>query len=229
MKEIELLDTARGVLEWDQQTYMPDGGVSRRAEQIGLLSRMVHEQNISAETGDLLARAEMEVSGLDPDSDETRLVANVRRDYDRNVKIPAKLAEEIAHHSAVAEVAWREARAKKDFPRFAPTLERMVDLVKQEAAYLGYEDDPYDALLDKYEPGTKTAEVSVLFEEIKPELVELTRRIGEAGAPQSEDGLAGVFPIPAQRALTQEIVKALGYDFTRGRQDRKSTRLNSSH
>ncbi len=219
MKEIELLTTTRGVLEWDQQTFMPDGGVCRRAEQIGLLSRMIHEQFTASQTGDLLARAELEVSDLEPDSDEVRLAANVRRDYDRDVKIPVKLAEEMAHHSAVSESAWREARASKDFPRFAPTLERMVDLVKQAAEHLGYTDDPYDPLLDTYEPGAKTAEVSVLFEEIKPHLVELTRLIAESGVTRREGDLSGDFPIVSQRALTQEIVKALGYDFTRGRQD----------
>ena len=219
LKEIELLSTARSVLEWDQQTYMPDGGVSRRAEQIGLLSRMVHEEFTSVETGDLIAVAEMETSGSDPDSDDARLVRVARREYDRDVKVPAALAAELSHHAAVAESAWREARAEKDFHRFIPTLERTVDLVKQVAAHRGYEDDPYDPLLDQYEPGAKTADVAALFDELKPALVDLTRGITESAAYQDSPTLTGRFPIPAQRLFTLEVVRALGYDTSRGRQD----------
>ena len=219
LREVELLGSTRAVLEWDQQTYMPVGGVTRRAEQIGLLSRMVHEQFTSAATGDLLVRAEAEVAGLDPESDEARLVANVRRDYDREVKIPTPLAEELSRHSAVAEIEWREAKARKDFHRFSPTLERTVDLTRQVAAHLGYTDDPYDPLLDMFEPGATTRQVSALFEEIKPELVDLTRHIAESPKSRTDQNLTGSFPIPAQRAMTLEVVKALGYDVQRGRQD----------
>jgi len=217
--EIGHLRRVASVLEWDLQTYMPPGGAEGRAEQLALLSRLSHEMFTDAETGRLLERAEAEAKDADPDSDEARLLCNVRRDFDRAVKIPNALVAELSRHAALTEDRWAKARAENDFAAFAPSLEKMFDLVRQVAAHLGYKDDPYDPLLEGYEPGMKTADVAAIFADLKPRLIELTQAI--TNAPQRADGAPpqGHFPVEAQSALTLRVVQALGYDLRRGRQD----------
>src|SRR5262249_1012976 len=150
MGEIGHLHNATNVLEWDLQTYMPPGGAQARSEQIGFLSRLAHEMFTSEETGRLLARGEADAQGLAPASDEARLLKNVRRDFDHAVRIPTALAAEVSQHSAFAHEVWAKAREANDFATFAPLLAKAIDLARQVAEHLGYEHDPYDALLDQY-------------------------------------------------------------------------------
>ncbi len=218
MAEIGHLGRIAGVLEWDLQTYMPPGGAAARSEQIALISRMTHEMFTAEETGDLLAKAEAEAASLDGDSDEARMVRNLRRSFDRAVKIPTSLAAEFARQTTLSQEIWARARAESDFAAFAPSLERNLELVRQIVSHLGYENDPYDALLDQYEKGMKTAEVSAIFETLKPHLIDLTRAIAER-AGSGDEPITGHFPIADQNALTSRLAADLGYDYTRGRQD----------
>src|ERR671938_401316 len=145
------LNSANGLLFWDRQTYMPEGGVAGRAEQMATLSRLAHEMFTDAETGRLL-----DSSGKpDPSSEQGTLVRRARRDYERATKLPAELVEEITRVTALAEPAWAKAREESDWSVFAPHLEKIVPLKKQAAEALGYDDPPYDDLLDGSEPGAK--------------------------------------------------------------------------
>src|SRR5438128_1704397 len=115
IRDIENLYSISNVLEWDMQAYMPSGGAQARAEQIGLISRLHHEMLTSDETGDLIGSAEAENAGDNPDSEDARLIKVIRREYDREVKVPAALAEERSRHSALSESVWRVARKENDF------------------------------------------------------------------------------------------------------------------
>ncbi len=211
------LKFAQQVLEWDMQAYMPPGGANARAEQIGLLSRITHETLTSKETVRLLELGERELNGAGPTSDDALTLREIRRDYDRASRIPASLAAEMSHHSAISESVWLDARAANDFTGFAPYLQKSFDLARKAAECYGFEDDPYDPMLDKYEPGAKARDIEAMFAELKPQLIELTRRIAESG--REVPNLAGRFPIEAQRGVTVSIVQAIGYDLSRGRQD----------
>ena len=114
---------------------------------------------IADETGRLLDAAAGEVDGLDPDSDDARLVSVTRRDYEKSRKVPAELVAEIARVTGQAVDVWTEARAASDWKPFSPYLARIVDLQRQLADALGYTERMYDALLDKFEPDMKTAQV----------------------------------------------------------------------
>src|SRR5258708_4231237 len=200
IRDIENLYSVANVLEWDMQAYMPPGGAEARAEQIGLITRLHHETLTSSVTGELIEKAEGENSGGDPDGENARLIAVARREYDREVKIPIALAEERSRHSALSESLWRVAREKNDFAGFAPYLEESVDLSKQVAECIGYESDPYDALLSFHEVGSKTADVAAVFASIKPRLIEQTRQIVDSG--RQFETLDGHFPIAVQPELT---------------------------
>jgi len=208
-----------GLLSWDQQTMMPPKATTARAEQMAALESLVHELFTSEKTAVLLAKCESALADAAPDSDEVRLVRVTRRDYDKETKIPATLVEELARHQALSHEVWVRARRENNFSLFAPALEKMFALTRQKAEYLGYRHHPYDALIDLYEPGMTYADVVALFDSLKPALIALVKNISEAERQFDDSCLQGDFPVEKQHAFTQEIVQALGYDLTRGRQD----------
>jgi carboxypeptidase Taq len=219
MNIILRLGQSAGLLGWDQQTYMPPGAAAARAEQMAAMSEVLHERFVSEETGKLLAQAEADFAGADPNSDEVRALQNIRRDYDRETKLPTELVAELSRHEILSQDLWVRARAENDFASFTPSLEKMLELVRQKAEYLGYKSHIYDALLDTYEQGMTQAEVAQMFADVKPHLVALTQAISQSANPADDSLLFGEFPIESQRALTLEVTKAVGYDFQRGRQD----------
>jgi len=98
-------------------------------------------------------------------------------------------------------------------------LEKLVRLVQEKADRLGWEDCRYDALLDEYEPGARTADISALFATLGPAQSALVGPATEISKRQPEDLLAGDYPVPAQQAFNREVAEALGFDFTAGRID----------
>ena len=174
------LRDALGLLEWDQQTMMPARGAAARAESLATLGRLSHEMFISAETGHLLEAAARELNGgLDGDSDDARLVEVVRRRWEKDRRVPADLAAEIARAGSIGYEAWVSARRDSDFAAFAPHLERNLELARRYVDCFEGFDAPYDALLDDYEPGMKAADVTRLFDELKRELVPLIATVAE--------------------------------------------------
>src|SRR5262249_49202806 len=146
-----------------------------------LLARLGHEMRTAPEVGALLA--EVEASGLvrDPEGDAGANVRELRRAYDRAVKVPGRLVEELARVSTRAQQVWRDARQADDFPAFRPYLEQILALLREKAEALGYSGSPYDALLDEYEPGATAAEVASVFAELKDKLVPLVAAIAASG------------------------------------------------
>src|SRR5579859_4675102 len=161
------------LLDWDQQTMMPPAGAASRAEAKATLGRIRHEMFISDETGKLLEAAADQLNGASPDSDEASLVRVVRRRWDKAKRVPAELAAEMVRAGALGHEAWVSARANKDFESFAPFLERNIELARRYVECLPEFAEPYDALLDDYEPGMRAAEVRRIFAELRDELVPL--------------------------------------------------------
>ncbi len=219
LAEIQDLRHVTWLLEWDQQCFLPSAAGDGRAEQLGTLQRLVHERLTSDELGREIDRLAGRTRGLDPDSDEVRLVAVSRRMRDRLVRVPAELVGETARVTGVAYGEWTRARAENDFARFRPHLERIVELKRRFADCFAPYDHVYDPLLDEYEPGMKTADVRRIFGQLRDPLVTLIR--SAAARPPVDDGfLRRGFDEAAQWAFATEVVGELGYDWSRGRQDR---------
>ncbi len=215
------LHGAAAVLGWDEEVNMPPKGAEGRAEQMATLTALAHEIFTSEETGRLLEEAEAEVADMDYRSDEASLVRVVRRDYDKMTKLPTELVAEFSRATSHAFIAWREARQDDDYGHFKPHLQHLLDLILQTVEIIGYEDEPYDALLDFYEPGMKTAEVRALFESLKAGLLPLLEAIQERGAAVDNSFLTEQsYPVERQWELTEVILRKIGYDFSRGRQDK---------
>src|SRR5262249_30713079 len=219
VKEARLLDSVGNVLGWDERTYMPPQGASHRAEQMALVARLTHEQLTAPRVGELLAAVESAASGNPADTDIAANVREIRRIYDRAVKMPAKLVEELARTTTRAQGIWQEARKKDDFAAFRPWLEKIVGLKRQEAQAIGYNQTPYDALLEEYEPGATTAEITELLAALRKDLVPLVAAIIESGKRPRHEILAREYPVERQELFSQEAAAAIGFDFTSGRLD----------
>jgi carboxypeptidase Taq len=222
---IEDLKNAAEVLSWDQETFMPDGGGEARARQIATLRTAAHERFVTDEMGALLDRTADALSGADAEA--AALVRVTRRDYTRARKIPSPLVTELSEASSRAQVAWQKARDADDFDAFAPHLERLVELSIEKAEALGYENEPYDALLDEYERGMKTADIASVFDALRADLVPIVDVLADQPLPP-DDFMRHGFAPDAQQAFGEQIIEDFGYDFERGRQDRSAHPFTTS-
>jgi carboxypeptidase Taq len=220
VREHSLLGSCASVLGWDERTYMPRRGSSHRAEQMALLARLGHEMFTAPEIGKLLVEVEGSGAVKEAESVPAANVREIRRAYDRAVKLSKELVEEIARVTTRAQQVWQEARQANDFAAFQPWLEKVVHLKRQEAEAIGYTEAPYDALLDEYEPGATTAEITRVFAELRRDLVPLVGAIMASGRRPRRELLERDYPVDRQQAFGQEAAAAIGFDFEAGRLDR---------
>ncbi|MYD62673.1 MAG: carboxypeptidase M32 [Gemmatimonadetes bacterium] len=219
IKQISLLGSCAGVLGWDKQTYMPKGGAGHRAEQLALLSGMIHERATAPQIGDYLAEIENSDLISDPHSEAAINVRELRRDYDRAIKLPQSLVEELARVATIAQQVWREAREKSDYALFQPHLTKILDLKHQEVSALNTGETSYDTLLDDYEPGETTENLTRVFSGLRDELVELVGAIAESGKKPDENILTRTYPIDQQEEFGKTAAAQIGFNFDNGRLD----------
>lgn len=208
LEDVHALDSLTMLLAWDQRTQMPPAGAPIRGRHQALLQRLSHEQLIDPAIGRLLDELEPVVASLDPDSDDAALVRVARRRYDKAVRVPPELSAEMALAASAGAPAWLEAKATSDFERFLPALERNVELRHRYIECFEPRSEPYDVLLDDFEPEMETAEVRRIFDEIKPELVALIAELREREVDDSF--LQTQYPIEEQIALSREIIEMFG-------------------
>jgi carboxypeptidase Taq len=207
--------SAASVLAWDRQTYMPEGGVRGRAEQLASLARLAHEMVVSPETGALLDGA----GEREPGSDEAAFLRLARREHGRASRLTSRLVAETSRATALAEAAWVRARDESDWSLFAPHMERVLALKQEEAGYIDG-DHPYDAMLDRYEPGASTKRLRIMFDELKAGIVPLVRDVSARLGEDRTVPLRGQFDEAVQEAFGRDVISSFGYDWSRGRQDR---------
>ncbi len=215
-RELGDLGAALGLLEWDQEVMMPPRGVEGRARARATLAALVHDRVVDEELGGLIG--ELDATG----SGGPWAAANVRemkRQRDRAVKVPRQLVADLARESSLAQQAWVAARRDDDWARFAPHLVRLVDLKRREAEAVGYEAEPYDALLDEFEPGAKAAQLEGVFTELRRGLVPVLDALRGAPNPPDDALWRGDFAAADQDRLGRAVLAAMGYDFAAGRLD----------
>jgi len=215
VKEVATLGSCGAVLGWDERTVMPAVAAATRAGQMALLARLGHEMFTRPRVGELLGS----LHSASLDEGPAANVREIRRAYDRAVKVPQKLVEELARVTSEAQGVWQTAKEKNDFAAFQPWLEKIVALKRQEIDAVGFQDSPYDALLDEYEPGARAAELRTLFAELAAGLAPLAAEIAGRTATAGESLWSRTFPVPAQEALSREVAAAVGFDFRAGRLD----------
>jgi carboxypeptidase Taq len=204
-----------GLMQWDAEIVMPRNGVNHRGEQMALIAGLVHDRGTDPRIGELLSLIEGTPFVSDPDSVEAVNVREIRRDFDKETKLPRKLVEEMSRVHAPSHQAWAEAREKNEFKLFEPWLEKTFALAREKADAMGFEEVRYDALLDDFEPRMTTAKVSALFAELGPQLIPIVDALRDRPSPVLDREL----PVERQRKFSEEMAAKMGFDLQGGRFD----------
>jgi len=214
-RELRDLTSATALLYWDLHVMMPSGGSEARARAVATMRGLLHQRMTDPAIGEALE--ELGTNG-DLDDDRRASVRVLARDYDKAVRVPEELVRELAEATGRANGLWVQARAESDFSIFQSILEHIVALKKQEAAAIGFEDEPYDALLDSYEPGMKTSEIAAMFEQLVAGLREMVEPVVAAMGPYPS-WLSATYDPAQQLEFAQWLVGVLGFDTISGRLD----------
>ena len=215
-KELQLVSDSAALLGWDQEVLLPSRGIPYRAEQMSWFSGYVHERFTAAEVGEWIAEAE----------DQTKAggvvaAANCREwrhEYDRSTCLPTKLVQELAEARVHSQAAWAEARKVSDFRRFAPHLQKLVDLSREHAERWGYDDQLYDALIDRFERGATARGLVGTLGSLRTSLLPIVDA-ATSRPPYDRSGLSGHYPVERQQAFNREVAESIGFDFEAGRID----------
>ncbi|WP_425615330.1 carboxypeptidase M32 [Anatilimnocola sp. NA78] len=218
-REAALIESVEALLGWDERTYLPEGAGEYRAEQMTYLTGLAHQKRTQPKWGDLLDELADSDLAKDPHSDTGTTIRQLKRDYDKKVKLPQLLVEELTRASVLGQQAWVKARAANDFAMFQPHLSKIIDLKRQQAEAVGYADQPYDALLDDYEPHAKTKDLTSVLGKLRQELVPLVHAIMESGKLAPVEIVSRHFPRDAQEAFGKTASAKIGFEYQRGRLD----------
>lgn len=218
-RETTVMASSLALLQWDAEICMPRGGVKHRGEQMALVAGIVHDRATQPRIAELLSAIEGTPLVSDEESAEAVNVREIRRDFDRATRLPRRLVEEMARVSALSSQAWSEARDHDDFKSFAPWLDQTFALAREKADAFGYKTARYDALLDDYEQGMTTDQLSALFAELSTGLVPLVDSLRDRATPKPPQMLEREFPVERQRAFSEAIAAKLGFDMECGRFD----------
>ncbi|WP_170413683.1 carboxypeptidase M32 [Ruegeria atlantica] len=210
-RETSALGEIAGRLGWDQETVMPRGAAPQRAEEMAAIEAVLHARRSDPRVAGWLDQADPQ------DQVGQAQLREIRRSYERTVKVPADLATAIARVTSAAQGIWAQARADEDVTAFLPVLDEVVALKREEGAALAQGGDVYDAMVEDYEPYTTGVQIAEIFDEMRPRLVALRAAVLDKPAP---DGLTGKFDELAQIGLSQKLAIAFGYDLNTGRIDK---------
>src|SRR3569833_3628516 len=179
-RQTMLLTTIDAIIGWDERCLMPPDGGEYRAEQMTLLAGMIHDRQTDPRIGEWLDELDEGRLTKDIDSDSAVNIRQLRRQYDKKTKLPKTLVEELARTSVLGQQVWQEARKKDDFKLLQPLLEKTFHLKRQQADALGYTGVRYDALLDDYEQGETTAEVTRVLAGLREQMVPMVAEVSHS-------------------------------------------------
>ncbi|MFB6220621.1 MAG: carboxypeptidase M32, partial [Halolamina sp.] len=200
-RQISYLNDASGVLSWDQQVIMPEGGTPARAKQLSALSTVTH---------DLITRDEFEAALTDSedaadslDEGQRASVREIRRAYDRTANVPSDLIQELSETTTENQQIWQDAKAEDDFEMFAPRLETLKDLSNRRANHISPDQPTYEVLYEDGEPYLPLSRTEEIFDRLKAELVPLIDEITERGDELASPFAGGEYPEENQEALSE--------------------------
>ena len=228
-KEIQAFvsDTAKleatvALLEWDDRTYLPNRGGAYRAEQTTLLSGLIHRRLTDQRLGEMLQQLSASDLMSDPASPIAASVRMMLKDFRRNSRLPVELVEATTKATVLGQQAWEAARAADNWSAFAPHMQTIFDLKRQEAELLRDDGTLYDALLDQYEDGANSKSLTAVFAGLRDSLVTLVQELNESNCKPDGQSWRRSVPIDLQRKTSRWVAEHIGYQFERGRLDETS-------
>jgi carboxypeptidase Taq len=214
VERLTYLQDAGGILGWDQQVTMPDGGAPARAKQQSALSGQIHELRTDEQVGEWLD----ELDGADLTEEQAAVVRETRRSYEEATRVPGDLVETITETSSAAQQVWRDAKAEDDFDAFAPTLAEIRDLQIERAEHVDPDRDPYRVMFEGVDPDLELATVEDVFDDLGEALPPLIEYL-QAADPDLATLPDETWDEETELALDRAALEELDYDFERGRLD----------
>jgi len=214
-KDLNILLSAKSIIEWDMETKMPPRGITLRSQQLALLSQFEHRMITDPEIGTLLEKIERDPDYDALDAKQKRNVYLVRKNYDEQTKLPEELVVETARQEAIAIDIWKKAKAAKNFAMFKPELEKLFELKKKAAGILmevKRTATPYDALIDIFEPKMPADAIASVFDELKRGLVSVIQRCVTSPKQPDKTLLQRKVPIDVQQKISSSLARFIGYD-----------------
>lgn len=209
------INYASAVLGWDQEVYMPPKGFPYRGRQLATLASLAHEMLTSDSYGNLLEELTVRNDLSESEQDNIRLS---NEDYHKSKKLPSAFVTQLTQQFSASYDAWIRSRKENDFQVYARELGNMIALKLQQADYYGYDENPYDALLDEYEKGATVSMLESIFNQVKEQLPPFLEAI--KNAMQVDDSfLIRNYDKDSQWEFSIDVLKNIGYDFDAGRQD----------
>jgi len=216
-KEVSALGAVNGLLNWDQETYMPPKGAASRADMCALVSGVSHDKLVADSMGELLEKAEREVQGLGAPAQAN--VREIGRAFRRERKLPKELVTELSKTTSLSMQHWQKAKKENKFEEFAPWLEKIIGLKRKVADAVGFTTCAYDALLDEYEPAATAEALAPMFAGLKEALVPLVAAIAKSDRRPDATILTRPYPVEKQKEFSLAVIGAMGFDLEAGRLD----------
>lgn len=215
LSELYHLNCISALLGWDQRVCMPPAAVQGRAAQREYIAVMAHRKATDPEFCSVVDELYQEIDSLSEDDQVN--VREVKRQLDIDRRLPEEFVSEMSQASSVGYSTWQGARPRNDWESVRPQLEEIVKLSRQKAELIGYQEHPYDALLDLYEPGMTTSFLKPILSKLADDLRTILPTISRRFAGVSP--LKGDFPEETQKHLCQRVALDLGFDLRWGRID----------
>lgn len=214
-----VLASYNDLLEWDEEVVMPLKGMKHRAEQMALLAGLAHDRATDPRYEELLSAVEGSSLASDLDGAAAVNVRELRRGFEKECRMPRPLVEESARVTALASRAWEQARRRNDYKSAAPWLDKVFALAREEADAANHNGNRYDALLDDYEPGMTSDQLTALFGQIRVGILPLIDACRGKSPPFSDPLGARQFRLDRQRSFAESVAQAVGFNFDAGRID----------
>lgn len=214
--ELSHLNSTMAMLRWDEQVNMPRQGAIRRSQTLSYLAGLHHQKLLSLNDDGLLGKLRQAVEKNELAVEPAAVVKEVWREFDKTKKLPLDFVKEMARITSEAHGLWAEAKEKADFNHFALCLKQIIALKCQEAEYVGYKESPYDAMIDNFEPGMTSQQLTKIFQTVKPFLIHLLAKIKTSPLKIDPQILNGYFPIDQQLAFNNMVAEQMGFDFSCG-------------
>lgn len=213
-RDIQILTHTAAVLEWDQETYMPEMGIEERSMQLSLIQGVIHDKINSPEVKDFFEGASSlkdieSIADLYPDKRD--FILQFGRSYLRMSKLPKSLVERIAMQISKTEDAWEKAVNCRQYPLFSSEFKKLLDMIIEKAGYIGSGSDPYDALIDEFEPGMTAEKLKKLLEPLSSDIRSLLSDINEAEQPD-DSFLRKFYSAYLQKKVGTKIIEDMGFD-----------------
>jgi carboxypeptidase Taq len=215
IKDVYVLGSVAGVIQWDTETKMPRGAFEYRSQMQSLLGRLDQRMATDPEIGELLGRIEKDTGVGSMDEVQRRNLYLIRKDYDEKTKLPERLIAAISRQEVISYQAWHKAKGAKDFSIFKPELERMLELKNEWANLLldvkGVK-NTYDALIDIFEPKFSQETITVVFDRLKAGLLPIIQKCINSPSQPDSSVLKRHVPVAVQERLSKMAMDFIGYE-----------------